>query len=135
MRAFDAARPGECANDVTSAGNREDQQETGAEPLNIGEDLADAGAPHEVGKQQQTQQTEYDSKWRKSAATRPLLTGINFRTFNSHQGTVPHAFSRLATAMPPSKLSQRHVKSGIPLPERSSLDYDATFTLSLLERA
>jgi hypothetical protein len=52
MRGFDAARPGECPNDVTSAGDRKDEQKTGAEPLNAREDLADAGAPHEVGEEQ-----------------------------------------------------------------------------------
>src|SRR5688572_784472 len=61
MRAFDAARPGEGAHDVTSAGNREDEKETCAEALNAVEDLADARAPHEVGKEQQSQNTENDA--------------------------------------------------------------------------
>ena len=90
MRAFDAARPRECANDVTSAGNREDEKETGAESLNAGEDLADARAANEVGEEQQSQNTEYDSEWRKSAATRALVTGINVRTVNRYRRKLAH---------------------------------------------
>jgi hypothetical protein len=67
---FDATNPRECAHDVTNAGDREDENEAKAETLNAGGDLADAGAPHEVGKQQQTQQTENNAEWRESTATR-----------------------------------------------------------------
>src|SRR5688572_10829398 len=90
MRAFYTARPGECANDVTSAGNREDEKETGAESLNAGKDLADTRAANEVGEEQQSQNTEYDSEWRKSAATRALVTGINVRTVNRYRRKLAH---------------------------------------------
>ena len=87
MWRLDAARPGKRAHDVTSAGNRENEYEAGAESLNVRKDLADARAAHEVGKQKQAQQTEDDAKWRKSPAPTLLLS----QNFVRHRRTVPHA--------------------------------------------
>ena len=62
IRWLDAARPGEGADHVARAGNRKNEDEAGAESLNVGEDLTDARAAHEVRKQKQAQQTEDDTK-------------------------------------------------------------------------
>jgi hypothetical protein len=106
MRAFDATRPGEGANDVTSAGNREHEKETGAETLNAVENLADASTSYEVSEQQQPQNAENDAEWRKSVATRALVTCLEFRTVNGHHGTVSQGFDRFATSVPPFELYQ-----------------------------
>ena len=85
MRRFDAAGPGKRANDVTNAGNGENENEAGAESLNARDDLADTRATHEVGKQKQAQKTEDDPKWSKSPA--PAL--VFSQNIVRHHGSVP----------------------------------------------